>query len=104
MTNETTLGIETTDLRKEYGHTVAVGSDFASENPETVRTFLRATARGTVWAAQNPDAAVDALVSARPELEEVRENQRDDYERVKRLANDGHKGAPDLARRARWDA
>lgn len=27
--------------------------------------------------------------------------QRDDYDRVKRLANHGHKGAPDLARRAR---
>lgn len=66
-----------------YGHTVAVGSDFASENPETVRAFLRATARGTVWAAQNPDAAVDALVSARPELEEVRENQRDEWERMR---------------------
>ena len=26
--------------------------------------------------------------------------QRDDYDRMKRLANDGHKGAPDLSRRA----
>jgi len=66
-----------------YGHTVTVGSDFASENPETVRAFLRATARGAVWAAQNPDAAVDALVAARPELEEVRTNQRDKWERMR---------------------
>lgn len=65
-----------------YGHTVAVGPDFASENPETVRAFLRATARGAVWAAQNPDAAIDALVSARPELEEVRTNQRDKWEQM----------------------
>jgi hypothetical protein len=33
-------------------------------------------------------------------LDAIRENTRDDYERVKRLANHGHKGAPDLARRS----
>lgn len=65
-----------------YGHLVTVGSDFASENPETVRAFLRATARGAVWATRNPDAAIDALVEARPELEEVRTNQRDKWERM----------------------
>lgn len=31
------------------------------------------------------------------------DNQRDDYNRVKRLAKDGHKGAPDLVRRSGAD-
>jgi len=36
-------------------------------------------------------------------LDAIRENSRDPHERMKRLANDGHKGAPELARRARRD-
>jgi len=66
-----------------YGHLVTVGEDFAADNPETVRAFLRATARGAVWANRNPDAATDALVEARPELEEVRENQRNKWEEMR---------------------
>jgi hypothetical protein len=34
-------------------------------------------------------------------LDAVRANRSDPAERMRRLANDGHKGAPDLARRAR---
>lgn len=37
-------------------------------------------------------------------LDAIQANKRDSYERVKALAVDGHKGAPDLARRARRDA
>ncbi len=66
-----------------YGHLVTVGEDFAAGNPETVRAFLRATARGAVWANRNPDAATDALVEARPELGEVRENQREKWEEMR---------------------
>lgn len=36
-------------------------------------------------------------------LDAIQDHKRDDYNRMKRLANDGHKGAPDLARRARRD-
>ena len=63
-----------------YGHLVVVGEEFASENPETVEAFLRATARGAVWADKNPEAAIDALVDAQPELEEVRESQRNKWD------------------------
>lgn len=37
-------------------------------------------------------------------LDAIEDNQRDDYERMKRLAQRGHKGAPDLARKARGSA
>jgi NitT/TauT family transport system substrate-binding protein len=66
-----------------YGHTVAVGESFASDNPATVGAFLRATARGAAWASRNPAGAIDALVEARPELAEVRENQRGKWDRMR---------------------
>lgn len=63
-----------------YGHLVAIEREFGEENPNTVEAFLRATARGAVWANENPDEAIDALVAAQSELEEVRENQRDKWD------------------------
>lgn len=63
-----------------YGHLVAVGESFASDDPDTVRAFLRATARGAAWASRHPEGAIDALVEAQPELEEVRASQRDKWE------------------------
>jgi len=68
------------DAVPSYGHTVTVGESFAEENPETVTAFLRATARGAVWADRNPEGAIDALVDAQGELAEVRENQRDKWD------------------------
>lgn len=68
------------DAIPSYGHQVAVDAGFAEENPETVRSFLRATARGAVEADRDPEAAIDALVDRQPELEEVRENQRDKWD------------------------
>jgi NitT/TauT family transport system substrate-binding protein len=66
-----------------YGHTITVGESFAADNPATVRAFLRATARGAAWAARNPAGAIDALVEARPELGEVRKNQRGKWDRMR---------------------
>lgn len=62
-----------------YGHVVATDGAFAEENPATVRAFLRATARGSAWAAANPEAATDHLVEAVPALEESRDRQRDKW-------------------------
>jgi len=62
-----------------YGHVVATDGAFAEENPATVRAFLRATARGSAWAAANPEAATDRLVEAVPALEESRDRQRDKW-------------------------
>ncbi|MCH7659853.1 MAG: ABC transporter substrate-binding protein [Euryarchaeota archaeon] len=72
--------LPTADTIASYGHLVAVEEGFGEENPHTVESFLRATARGAVWANQHPEEAIDALVSAQSELEEVRENQRDKWD------------------------
>jgi NitT/TauT family transport system substrate-binding protein len=62
-----------------YGHVLATEGSFARKHPETVRAFLRATARGSAWAALNPERAIDRLVSAVPALSESRERQRDKW-------------------------
>lgn len=62
-----------------YGHVVASKRSFARDHPETVRAFLRATARGAAWAHDNPEAAVDHLVEAVPALSESRDRQRDKW-------------------------
>ncbi|WP_226481596.1 ABC transporter substrate-binding protein [Natrinema amylolyticum] len=67
---------------RSYGHLVAVDEGFAGENETAVRSFLRATARGAVWASDNPADAIDALVSVQPELEEVRANQLEKWDRM----------------------
>lgn len=59
-----------------YGHVVATEKGFADEHPETVRAFLRATARGAAWATRNPKMAIDHLIEAVPALNESRERQR----------------------------
>ncbi|MFC6718061.1 ABC transporter substrate-binding protein [Natrialbaceae archaeon GCM10025810] len=65
-----------------YGHLVATDRRFAERNADAVSGFLRATARGTAWAAENPDEAIDHLVDVHPELEETRENQAAKWERM----------------------
>lgn len=75
------LGIDPTI--PSYGHLVSVSEDFAAGNPETVRAFLRATARGAIWANNNPSEAIDFLVEARPSLETSRENQRAKWDRLR---------------------
>ncbi|SEW30517.1 ABC transporter substrate-binding protein [Natrinema salifodinae] len=67
--------LEVHDVVPSYGHLIATNEAFAEENPDTVRSFLRATARGAVWAARNPDQAIDLLVDSQPELDETRANQ-----------------------------
>lgn len=67
---------------RSYGHLMATDERFAAENETTVRSFLRATARGAAWASDNPEEAIDLLVDVQPELEEVRENQVEKWERM----------------------
>ena len=74
--------LEIEDAVSSYGHLITTDDSFAEENPDTVEAFLRATARGAVWAAQNPDEAIDHLVDVQPELEETRENQADKWEEM----------------------
>ncbi|MFB6107470.1 MAG: ABC transporter substrate-binding protein [Haloplanus sp.] len=64
------------DTVPSYGHVVAAKREWADANPETVRAFLRATARGAAWAQTNPEAATGLLVDANGALAESRDQQR----------------------------
>lgn len=46
-----------------YSPVLAAHPDTLAQNPDLVRTFLAATAKGFEYAAQNPDEAADILVS-----------------------------------------
>ena len=55
-----------------YGMTLVTNPEFADEQPGTVESFLRATARGWTAATNDPEAAVDALVARNATLERSR--------------------------------
>lgn len=55
-----------------YGMTLVTNPSFAAENPQTVRAFLCATARGWMTATNDPDAAIDALIERNATLERQR--------------------------------
>jgi NitT/TauT family transport system substrate-binding protein len=63
-----------------YGMTLVTNPDFAESNPEVVRGFLLATARGWAEATANPEAAIDALVARNATLERDREIERIKFE------------------------
>lgn len=63
-----------------YGHVVATESKFANDHPKTVTAFLRATARGAVWASNDPKGAIDELIDAVPALSESRDVEREKWE------------------------
>ncbi len=60
-----------------YTPVIAANDDFAKENPDVVRAFLRAVKRGYEYAVENPDEAADILCAAVPELDAdlVRQSQ-----------------------------
>ena len=59
-----------------YGMAVVSHPEYAAENPETVASFLRATARSWADAVADPAAAIDAVVDRNAELEYTREIER----------------------------
>ncbi|WP_254761962.1 ABC transporter substrate-binding protein [Natrinema marinum] len=68
------------DSLEIYGMTLVTSPAFADEQPETVRSFLRATARGWAVATRDPDRAVDVLVGRNATLERNREIERLKFE------------------------
>ncbi|WP_435067861.1 ABC transporter substrate-binding protein [Haloplanus sp. C73] len=61
------------DYTPAIGRTVFARPGYAAENPDVLRGFLRATARGWAWASNNPEGAMDRMVEARSSLSESRE-------------------------------
>ncbi|WP_251328075.1 ABC transporter substrate-binding protein [Haloplanus pelagicus] len=80
-----------------YGMTVVTNPDFADANPETVRSFLRATARGWGAATDDPDRAIDALIARNAQLEHNRE-----IEHMKFLASAEDLQFTEFVREAGW--
>ncbi|SEP15332.1 NitT/TauT family transport system substrate-binding protein [Halogranum amylolyticum] len=56
-----------------YGMMLVTNPKYADTNPETLRAFLRATARGWIAATNDPDAAIEALIERNATLERRRE-------------------------------
>lgn len=55
------------------GRSIAAHPTLAADNPETLRAFLRATAKGWAWASNRPEAAMDLLIDAHSRLRTTRE-------------------------------
>jgi len=59
-----------------YGNSVLVNTDFAKENPEAVKGFMKALARGFAAAVANPKEGVDAVLKRNETLNPDIEIQR----------------------------
>ncbi|THV25426.1 ABC transporter substrate-binding protein [Peteryoungia ipomoeae] len=59
-----------------YGNSVLVNSDFAAENPEAVKGFLKALAKGFADAVANPEEGVAAVLTRNETLNADIEKQR----------------------------
>jgi NitT/TauT family transport system substrate-binding protein len=63
-----------------YGMTLVTNPEFAEENPDVVRSFLGATARGWAAATNNSEEAIDALVARNATLERNRDIEQTKFE------------------------
>ena len=54
---------------ESIGQTLITSDSFAAENPDIVKGFVRAYARGMQWALQNPSDAIDLMVETYPDVE-----------------------------------
>lgn len=61
------------DYTPSIGRTVFTRPGYTSENPDAVRGFLRGTARGWIWASNDPEGAIDRMVEARASLSKSRD-------------------------------
>jgi NitT/TauT family transport system substrate-binding protein len=80
-----------------YGMTLVGDPSFVESNPDTVRAFLRATARGWAEATRDPGSAVGALIERNATLE-----RRRDIETEKFLAAARDLQLTDHVREAGW--
>lgn len=59
-----------------YGNAIIVNTEFAAENPDAVRSFLAAVAKGWVDAIADPAAAMPALTARNPAADAALEQRR----------------------------
>lgn len=59
-----------------YGNVIIVNTDFAAENPDAVKGFLEAVAKGWVDTIADPEAAIGSLVAVNPAMDAQLELER----------------------------
>ena len=59
-----------------YGNAILVNTDWAAENGETVKAFLRAVAKGWVDTIADPAAGIESLVQRNPAADKALEQER----------------------------
>src|SRR5690606_28438604 len=59
-----------------YGNSIMVNTDFAAQNPEAVKSFLKAVAKGFADAVADPDAGVAAVMKRNEVLDAAIERER----------------------------
>ena len=52
-----------------YSPVIIANDEYLADNPDTVKAFLAAVAKGYEYAIENPDEAADILLEANPELD-----------------------------------
>jgi ABC-type nitrate/sulfonate/bicarbonate transport system substrate-binding protein len=68
-----------------YGNAILVNTDWAEANPDTLKAFLEAVAKGWVDAVADPDAAIESLAPAQPRHRQgARARAADDVGRAER--------------------
>ena len=59
-----------------YGNAILVNTDYAAENPDTVKAFLRAVAKGWMDVAADPGAGIASLIERNPAADAALEQER----------------------------
>jgi NitT/TauT family transport system substrate-binding protein len=59
-----------------YGNAILVNTDWAEANPDTLKAFLEAVAKGWVDAVADPDAAIESLAQRNPAIDKDLEKER----------------------------
>ncbi|KAB2861528.1 MAG: ABC transporter substrate-binding protein, partial [Bauldia sp.] len=68
-----------------YGNSIMVNTDFAAQNPDAVKGFLRAVAKGFADAVADPDAGVTAVMKRNEVLDAAIERERLDMANARNI-------------------
>lgn len=68
-----------------YGNSIMVNTDFAAQNPDAVKGFLRAVAKGFADAVADPDAGVAAVMKRNEVLDAAIERERLDMANARNI-------------------
>ncbi len=90
------------DVFDYYTPVIAANDDFAKENPDQVKAFLRAVKKGYEFCVENPSDAADILCDAVPELDSDLVHASQDYLATQYIADASSWGVIDGDRWAKF--